>query len=147
MEFPGTVLRYEDNFDPNSSISVMVVSETKSSIKEYGSPEQFLDSVSYLLGRQSYAGKTQSEGGFDRDAVATAAIMGSSSPVIDGKDYYSISVLTRTADGDEGGKHQLIVGTISGGKLYLCKAQAGDKRWFKGTKKFVEGAITSFNVA
>jgi hypothetical protein len=26
------------------------------------------------------------------------------------------------------------------------KAQAGDKRWFKGTKKFVEGVANSFSV-
>jgi hypothetical protein len=33
--------------------------------------------------------------------------------------------VTRTADGDEGGKHQLITATVNGGKLYICKAQAG----------------------
>lgn len=147
VEFPGTVLRYEDNFDANSNLAVMVIPAEKSSIKDYGSPEKFLEAVSYLLGRQAYAGKTQSEGGFDPNAVATASILESSTPTLNGKDYYSISVLTRTADGDEGGKHQLIVGTVSGGKLYLLKAQAGDKRWFKGAKKFVEGAASSFNVA
>lgn len=56
-------------------------------------------------------------------------------------------VLTTTADGDEGGKHQLINATVSDGKLYILKAQAGDKRWFKGAKKFVEGAWNSFAVA
>nr|BAH57013.1 AT1G06680 [Arabidopsis thaliana] len=48
---------------------------------------------------------------------------------------------------DEGGKHQLITATVNGGKLYICKAQAGDKRWFKGARKFVESAATSFSVA
>lgn len=147
IEFPGTVLRYEDNFDANSNVAVMVLPASKPSIKDYGSPEKFLESVSYLLGRQAYSGKTQSEGGFDPNAVATASILDSSTPTINGKDYYTLSVLTRTADGDEGGKHQLIVGTVSGGKLYLLKAQAGDKRWFKGAKKFVEGAASSFSVA
>lgn len=147
QEFPGTVLRYEDNFDANSNLTIMVLPEGKSSIKDYGSPEKFLESVSYLLGKQAYSGNTASEGGFDPNAVATAAILESSTPTINGKEYYNISVLTRTADGDEGGKHQLIVGTVSGGKLYLLKAQAGDKRWFKGAKKFVEGAANSFSVA
>ncbi|MCO5581988.1 hypothetical protein L7F22_035877 [Adiantum nelumboides] len=146
-EFPGTVLRYEDNFDSNSNFAVMVLPAGKTSIKEYGPPEKFLESVSYLLGKQAYNGKTLSEGGFDPNAVATASILESSTPTINGKEYYSLSILTRTADGDEGGKHQLIVGTVSGGKLYLLKAQAGDKRWFKGTKKFVEGVANSFSVA
>ncbi|XP_058102172.1 oxygen-evolving enhancer protein 2, chloroplastic-like [Magnolia sinica] len=147
VEFPGQVLRYEDNFDPNSYVTVMITPTSKSSIKDYGSPEEFLSQVNYLLGKQAYSGKTVSEGGFDPDAVATANILETSTPVIDGKQYYSISVLTRTADGDEGGKHQLITATVSDGKLYICKAQAGDKRWFKGARKFVESAASSFNVA
>lgn len=146
-EFPGTVLRYEDNFDSNSNLAIMVLPAEKPSIKDYGSPEKFLESVSYLLGQQAYSGNTKSEGGFDPNAVATASILESSTPTINGKEYFNISVLTRTADGDEGGKHQLIVATVSGGKLYLLKAQAGDKRWFKGAKKFVEGAASSFSVA
>jgi len=79
--------------------------------------------------------------------VATANILETSTPTVGGKDYYNISVLTRTADGDEGGKHLLITATVSDGKLYICKAQAGDKRWFKGAKKFVESTASSFNVA
>ena len=55
--------------------------------------------------------------------------------------------LTRTADGDEGGKHQLITATVKDGKLYILKAQAGDKRWFKGARKFVENTVSSFSVA
>ncbi|KAF4373256.1 hypothetical protein G4B88_007269 [Cannabis sativa] len=129
-EFPGQVLRYEDNFDATSNLSVMIIPTEKKSITDYGSPEQFL-----------------SQGGFDSDAVATANILESSAPVIGGKQYYNLSVLTRTADGDEGGKHQLITATIKDGKLYICKAQAGDKRWFKGARKFVEDAAGSFSVA
>jgi len=71
----------------------------------------------------------------------------SATPEIDGKKYYSLSVLTRTADGDEGGKHQLITATVKDGKLYICKAQAGDKRWFKGARRFVESTASSFSVA
>ncbi|XP_022850417.1 oxygen-evolving enhancer protein 2, chloroplastic-like [Olea europaea var. sylvestris] len=147
VEYPGQLLRYEDNFDPNSNVVVMVNPTKKKSVTDYGSPQDFLSQVDYLLGKQVYFGKTDAEGGFDSDAVATANILESSTPVIGGKPYYFISVLTRTADGDEGGKHHLIMATVSGGKLYICKAQAGDKRWFKGAKKFVEKTASSFNVA
>ncbi|XP_052207804.1 oxygen-evolving enhancer protein 2, chloroplastic [Diospyros lotus] len=147
VEFPGQVLRYEDNFDSNSNVSVMVTPTDKKSITDFGSPEEFLSKVDYLLGKQAYSGKTESEGGFDPNAVATANILETSTPAVGGKPYYFLSVLTRTADGDEGGKHQLITATVSGGKLYICKAQAGDKRWFKGARKFVESAASSFSVA
>ncbi|KAJ6797084.1 oxygen-evolving enhancer protein 2, chloroplastic-like [Iris pallida] len=147
VEYPGQVLRYEDNSDAVSNVSVMVTPTTKKSIKDYGSPEEFLSQVDYLLGKQAYSGKTVSEGGFDPDAVATANVLETSTTNVGGKDYYTITVLTRTADGDEGGKHQVITAAVSDGKLYMCKAQAGDKRWFKGAKKFVESTASSFNVA
>ncbi|KAH8515541.1 hypothetical protein Peur_047026 [Populus x canadensis] len=146
-EFPGQVLRYEDNFDATSNLSVMVTPTDTKSIADYGSPEEFLSKVDYLLGKQSSLFATSSEGGFDTNTVATANILETSTPVIDGKQYYFLSVLTRTADGDEGGKHQLITATVKDGKLYICKAQAGDKRWFKGARKFVESAASSFSVA
>ncbi|XP_020238949.1 oxygen-evolving enhancer protein 2, chloroplastic [Cajanus cajan] len=147
VEYPGQVLRYEDNFDSTSNVSVMVTATDKKSITDYGSPEEFLSKVDYLLGKQAFFGQTDAEGGFDANAVATANILESSTPVIDGKQYYNLSVLTRTADGDEGGKHQLITATVKDGKLYICKAQAGDKRWFKGARKFVESTASSFSVA
>lgn len=78
--------------------------------------------------------------------MATANILETSTPVVGGKKYYAVSVLTRTADGNEGGKHQLITAAISNGKLYICKTQSGDKRWFKGARKFVESTASSFNV-
>ncbi|OAY60685.1 oxygen-evolving enhancer protein 2, chloroplastic [Manihot esculenta] len=146
-EFPGQVLRYEDNFDSNSNVSVMVTTTDKNSITDYGSPEEFLAKVDYLLGKQAYFGKTDSEGGFDPNAVATANILEAANSTINGKNYYFLSVLTRTADGDEGGKHQLITAAVKDGKLYICKAQAGDKRWFKGARRFVESAASSFSVA
>jgi photosystem II oxygen-evolving enhancer protein 2 len=146
-EFPGTVLRYEDNFDSTTNMFVSITPATKGSITDYGPPEKFLDEVSYLLGKQSYSGKTQSEGGFANDAVATASVLDAGVATVNGRPFYKLSVLTRTADGDEGGKHQLIVATVKDGQLYLLKAQAGDKRWFKGAKKFVEGIWNSFNVA
>ncbi|KAL9394752.1 hypothetical protein Peur_014037 [Populus x canadensis] len=146
-EFPGQVLRYEDNFDATSNVSVMVIPTDKKSITDYGSPEEFLSKVDFLLGKQSSLFATASEGGFDTNTVATANILETSTPVIGGKQYFFLSVLTRTADGDEGGKHQLITATVKDGKLYICKAQAGDKRWFKGARKFVESAASSFSVA
>lgn len=87
------------------------------------------------------------QGGFESGAVATANLLEASSSTVGGKQYYYLSVLTRTADGDEGGKHQLITATVNDGKLYICKAQAGDKRWFKGARKFVESAASSFSIA
>ncbi|CAM6103936.1 unnamed protein product [Calypogeia fissa] len=146
VEFPGQVLRYEDNFDATNNLSVSILKSEKGSITDYGSPEKLLTSLSYLLGKQSYAGKTDSEGGFAENAVSTAALLDSEVKEANGKTYYALNVLTRTADGDEGGKHQLIIATIDGGKLFILKAQAGDKRWFKGAKKFIEGVINSFNV-
>lgn len=87
------------------------------------------------------------QGGFDADAVATANILESSTTTVGGKPYYTITVLTRTADGDEGGKHQLITAAVADGKLYICKVQAGDKRWFKGARKYVESTASSFSIA
>ncbi|PON35525.1 PsbP family [Parasponia andersonii] len=147
VEFPGQVLRYEDNFDSTSNVSVIITPTDKKSITDYGSPEEFLSKVDFLLGKQAYFGKTDAEGGFDSDAVATANILDSSTQVTGGKQYYNLSVLTRTADGDEGGKHQLIIATVKDGKLFICKAQAGDKRWFKGARRFVESTASSFSVA
>ncbi|KAF3668906.1 Oxygen-evolving enhancer protein 2, chloroplastic [Capsicum annuum] len=177
VEYPGQVLRYEDNFDSTSNLIVTVTPTDKKSITDYGSPEDFLskvifslqkhafcssaevfssqlsfvvffsEQVDYLLGKQAYFGKTDSEGGFESGAVATANLLESSSSTVGGKEYYFLSVLTRTADGDEGGKHQLITATVNNGKLYICKAQAGDKRWFKGARKFVENAASSFSIA
>ncbi len=36
---------------------------------------------------------------------------------------YTYEILTRTADGDEGGKHQLIKATVSNGKLWILKVR------------------------
>ena len=63
-----------------------------------------------------------------------------------GKKYYKFEVLTRTADGDEGGRHHLIAATVSGGNLYLLRVQVGDKRWFKGVDKDAQGTWNSFTV-
>jgi hypothetical protein len=57
------------------------------------------------------------------------------------------AAVTPAADGDEGGRHQLIAATVSGGKLWICKIQVGDKRWFKGAKNEALGTFNSFTVA
>lgn len=147
-EFPGTVLRYEDNFDAVNSFSVLANPTDKAKISDFGAPEKFLENVSYLLGKQAYSGQTMSEGGFAPDRVSAASILGVGS-VTDkkGKEYYTYEILTRTADGDEGGRHQLIKATVSGGKLWILKVQVGDKRWFKGVKKEAMGVVDSWVVA
>eukprot|EP00850_Spirogloea_muscicola_P024380 SM000717S21384 [mRNA] locus=s717:1197:2170:- [translate_table: standard] len=147
VEYPGEIARWEDNFDATNNMGVIVRTATKSNITDYGSPEKFLDEVSFLLGKQSYNGKTASEGGFEANIVASASVLETSTATIDGRPYYKLSLLSRTADGDEGGKHQLITATIKDGKLWIMRTQAGDKRWFKGAKRFVEGADSSFSVA
>ena len=48
VEYPGQVLRYEDNFDANSNVTVMVTPTDKKSIKDYGAPEAFLATVSLI---------------------------------------------------------------------------------------------------
>ena len=147
-EFPGMVLRYEDNFDTINYFCVLQQPATKGKISEYGSPDQFLGTVGYLLGQQSYSGETQSEGGFAPNRVAAASILGIGSETDKaGKEFYTYDILTRTADGDEGGKHQLIKATVSGGKLWILKVQVGDKRWFKGVKKEAYGIYDSFIVS
>merc|ERR1711976_348171 len=79
----------------------------KSKIEDYGAPEKFLDQFSYLLGTQSYGGKTVSEGGFAPDRVSAASVLDVSSTTDKkGRSVYKYNILTRTADGDEGGRHQ-----------------------------------------
>ncbi|CAN6834486.1 unnamed protein product [Brassica oleracea] len=85
VEYPGQVLRYEDNFDATSNVPLMITPTDKKTIADYGSPEQFLSQVSYLLGKQAYFGETASEGGFDANAVATANILETSTQEVGGK--------------------------------------------------------------
>lgn len=46
VEYPGQVLRFEDNFDATSNVAVMVTPTDKKSITDFGSPEKFLSQVS-----------------------------------------------------------------------------------------------------
>jgi len=144
-DFPGILLRYEDNFDAVNNLAVMKLKSDKSKVSDYGPPEKFLNEFSYLLGKQSYSGKTISEGGFAPDRVSAASVLDVESTTDKkGRAVYKYNILARTADGDEGGRHQLISATVSGGNLWILKIQVGDKRWFKGVKKEAEGAFNSF---
>lgn len=147
-DFPGIDLKYEDNGDAVNNLNVSIVKTDKSKIEDFGPPEKFLPEVSYLLGQQSYSGATKSEGGFAENRVSAASLLGVEVATDKkGKTYYKYNILTRTADGNEGGRHQLISATVSNGALYVLKVQAGDKRWFKGADKECQGTINSFIVA
>uniref|UniRef100_A0A061S851 Photosystem II oxygen-evolving enhancer protein 2 n=1 Tax=Tetraselmis sp. GSL018 TaxID=582737 RepID=A0A061S851_9CHLO len=148
QDFPNIDLRYEDNFDAVNNLIVSIKPTDKKSIEDYGAPEKFLPEVTYLLGQQSFEGATKSEGGFAENRVSAASLLGTET-VTDkkGKVYYKYNILARSADGDEGGRHQLISATVSEGNLYVLKVQVGDKRWFKGVDKEAMGAWNSFIVA
>merc|ERR1712188_11504 len=147
-DFPDVALRYEDNFDAVNNLVVIKEKTSKGRIEDYGSPEQFLNSFSFLLGQQSYVGKTISEGGFAPDRVSAASVLDLESTTDKkGRTLYRYNILSRTADGDEGGRHQLISATVSNGTLFILKIQVGDKRWFKGVNKDAEGVFNSFIVA
>lgn len=146
-EFPGIVLRWEDNFDALCNLTVLKVPTSLSSAKDL-SADEFLSKYNYLFGVQSFDKETVSEGGFAPGKAVSAALLDEPEyKTVDGKTYLNLNVLVRSADGNEGGRHQLYSVAVSGGKLYIARVQAGDKRWFKGAKKFVEGAAKSFAVA
>ena len=143
-----TTCSYEDNGDAVNNVVVLTQATTKNSIEDYGAPEKFLESVSFLFGRQAFSGETLSEGGFAPNKVAAASLLDVSEATDKkGKKYYRYDVLARGSDGNEGGRHTLISAAVSGGKLWICKVQIGDKRWIKGASKEAIGAINSFTVA
>mmetsp|Transcript_28347 Transcript_28347/g.39159 ORF Transcript_28347/g.39159 Transcript_28347/m.39159 type:complete len:257 (-) Transcript_28347:186-956(-) len=146
-EFEGTVMRYEDNGDAVTYLLTTITPTDKTSITQYGTPAEFLSSVSFLLGRTTQTFITGSEGGFGANRVAAASLLGAESVTKKGKTYYEVDCVTRTADGNEGGRHHLISGTVSNGKLYLFTVQIGDKRWFKGMDRPCTAAWKSFTVA
>merc|ERR1711977_646971 len=147
-DFPNIALRYEDNFDAVNNLLVIKQKTDKSRVEDFGGPEQFLNSFSFLLGQQMYSGQTISEGGFSPNRVSSASLLDLESTTDKkGKTVYRYNILSRTADGDEGGRHQLISATVSGNTLYVLKIQVGDKRWFKGIRKDAEGVFNSFVVA
>jgi len=113
-----------------------------------GTPDEFLKEYSYLLGQQSYAGETMSEGGFAPNRVSSASVLDSDkSQDKKGRTTYIYNILTRTQDGMDGGRHVLIKAVEAGSDLYILKIQVGDKRWFKGYNKIAELSFNSFTVA
>jgi len=150
-DFKGVQVRYEDNGDAVNNFVVIKVPSSKGSIESYGSQEAFLQEIQNygLLGKQAYTGSSRSEGGFAEGRYAAASLLDySEKKDSKGRNYYTYELLVRTADGDEGGRHQLIKSTVgSDGNLYIMKFQVGDKRWFKGAKKDANGTVDSFIVA
>ena len=116
-------------------------------IESYGSPEKFMQERSYLLGKQDFDRPTDAEGGFKSGKVSAISILDSDT-ISDkrGNKYYFLELLTRTADGDEGGRHQLIKAGVKNGNLYILKVQAGDKRWIKGQRRNCFNALQSFQL-
>ena len=132
-----------------ATLQVVSTPTSKATIKDVGSVPDFLKYMQEngIFGEQTWYGNTKSEGGFAENTVSVVNVISLDSTEKEGKTYYKYHLLTRTADGDEGGRHLLISATVSGGKIWLCKAVAGDKRFFKGEDKFVEGTWDSFTVA
>ena len=62
--FPGTDLRYEDNFDAVNNLVVTINPTNKSKITDYGTQDDFLKEVSYLLGNSALSDgfESKSEG-------------------------------------------------------------------------------------
>jgi len=142
-----TALRYEDNFDAVNTLMVLKQKAAGGDVGAYGNVEEFLKKFGFILGTQSFSGDTISEGGFGRGRVASASVLSlGESTDKKGRKQYRYEILNRTADGNEGGRHQLITGVVSDGNLYILKIQAGDKRWFKGVRAEAEGSWNSFTV-
>merc|ERR1711877_7982 len=97
-DFPGILLRYEDNFDAVNNLVVIKQQTDKSAIGGFGKPEEFLNTFSYLLGKQSYSGKTISEGGFAPDRVSAISVLDvKSAKDKKGRNTYEFNLLGRTA--------------------------------------------------
>jgi hypothetical protein len=147
-DLPNTVARWEDNFDAVNNATVCVSDVGKNSVTELGDLDNVLKNVvTPLLGEQAYEGTSLSEGGFVPGKFSTASIIDQSSTTKNGKTYYLYELLTRTADGNEGGRHQLFSVSCANGKLIVFKLQAGDKRWFKGLERPLRSSLVDFTSA
>jgi photosystem II oxygen-evolving enhancer protein 2 len=145
----AVVCNWHDNGDLSNELAVYATpAGGKASISAYGSPEAFLATQAFLFGDStSFTGETRSEGGFAPNKIAAASLMASEAKTVDGKEYYTYEVLTRTQDGEEGGKHHLISAAVSNdGTLFVHHSVTGDKRFFKGYDKAVKGSLASFRV-
>ncbi|UPR04630.1 photosystem II oxygen-evolving enhancer protein 2 [Chloropicon primus] len=143
--FPGIDLRYVDSFDDVNNLEVIVQKSSKGSITD-SSPQEFLQSIGYILGETSAKVESKSEGGFAANKAAAASVLSTNTRKDgNGKSYYEYELLIRTADGNEGGRHQLISAAVSKGNLYVLRVQAGDKRWIGVGKGVREGCINAWN--
>lgn len=147
-DYPNVVFRWADNGDDVNNVVVIVENVSAGSIDSLGSPDKFLQDRAYLFGESAaFTGETRSEGGFLPNKVAAASVLDVSEATDKkGRKYYRYQVLARSADDNEGGRHNLIAATVADNKLYLCKVQIGDKRWIKGANREAETAINSFTV-
>lgn len=150
--FPGTVTAFNDSGDTSNQIFVVTKEASASSISAID-PEELLKQLTPLFGEQSFAGETRSEGGFRPNSVAAASLMDVSTFEKDGKPYVRYDVLTRTADGEEGGRHNLLTAAVGESKegkrtLFVQLIVVGDKRWYKaGGAAAARGTAESFTVA
>jgi hypothetical protein len=68
--------RYEDNFDAVNNLVVISQPTDKGSIDGFGAPEKFLESVSYLFGKQAFAGRVfQAFEGFEVDGLRLLRVL------------------------------------------------------------------------
>ena len=143
--FPGIDLRYVDSFDDVNNLEVIVQKSSKGSITD-SSPSDFLNSIGYILGETSAKVESKSEGGFQPNKAAAASVLSTNTRKdANGKSYYEYELLIRTADGNEGGRHQLISAAVNKGNLYVLRVQAGDKRWIGVGKGVREGCLNAWN--
>jgi hypothetical protein len=56
LRYHCTTRRYEDNFDAVNNLAIICQPADKGSVDAYGSPEQFLDKISFLFGKQTFTG-------------------------------------------------------------------------------------------
>lgn len=147
--FPGTQHFFVDSGDFSNTIAILKLPTDKKSVAELGTLEEQLESVKFVLGdSSSFKSPTRSEGGFRPDQIAAASLLDAREYEKGGVTYRMWDVLTRTADGEEGGRHNLIVAAVGsgGGELTLLHVCVGDKRWFKGASVGAKGAADSFTV-
>jgi hypothetical protein len=91
--------RYEDNGDQVNNLMVVETPTDKKTIEDYGTPEKFLEQVSYLFGKQAYSGETRSEGGFAPNRVSAASLLEvSTTQDKKGTSYYRFEVLVRSGE-------------------------------------------------
>lgn len=64
-----------DNFDPVNALTVVIQPTDKKSIEEFGDPKAFEPMILPFLGRQTWQGATESEGGFPPGRVAVANLL------------------------------------------------------------------------